>query len=169
MASETVEVLVEGGKATAAPPLGPALGPLGVNIGQVIAEINKKTGDFRGMNVPVKVTVDKETKVFTISIGTPPTADLIKKEAGVEKGAANPKTETVGNLSLEQVKKIAEMKTDNMNSFSIEKSMREVIGACDSMGVYIEGKRAKEIQKEIDAGLHSQWFKTKTQKHSKKR
>ncbi|HLC97711.1 MAG TPA: 50S ribosomal protein L11, partial [Candidatus Nanoarchaeia archaeon] len=93
MVLQTVEIMVEGGKATAAPPLGPALGPTGVNIGQVVMEINKKTADLKGMQVPVKVTVNTETKEFSIVIGTPPAAALIKKEAGIEKGASNPLTE----------------------------------------------------------------------------
>src|SRR3989344_4937513 len=91
MATQTVESLIEGGKATAAPPLGPALGPTGVNIGQVVSEINKKTADMKGMQVPVKVTIDTATKQFTIEIGTPPAAALIKKEAGVEKGTFDDK------------------------------------------------------------------------------
>jgi len=85
MVSQSVETLIMGGKASAAPPLGPALGPTGVNIGQVVAEINKKTADLAGMQVPVKVTVDTDTKEFTIEIGTPPVAALIKKEAGIKK------------------------------------------------------------------------------------
>ena len=93
MATQTVESLVPGGKATAAPPLGPALGPLGVNIGQIVADINKKTSMFNGMQVPVKVKVDMDTKKFEISVGTPPASSLVLKEAGVEKGSGNPKTD----------------------------------------------------------------------------
>jgi len=92
MAKQVVETMVEGGKATAAPPLGPALGPTGVNIGLVVAEINKKTADMKGMQVPVKVTVDTATKSFDIEIGTPPASALIKKEAGIEKGSGKPNT-----------------------------------------------------------------------------
>lgn len=161
-----ISVMVDAGKATPAAPLGPALGPLGVNIVQVVAQINERTKAFAGMKVPVKILVDSKKNV-EIEVGTPPTSSIIKKELGLEKGAANPKTEQKGNLSFEQVKKIAEMKTDSMNSTDLEKSMREVIGACDSMGVFIEGKRAKEIQAEIDDGKHAQWFKTMTQKHVK--
>ena len=97
-----IKVLVEGGKATAAPPLGPALGPAGVNIGQVVAEINKKTADFKGMKVPVKVTV-KGDKSFTISVGTPPVSALVKKAAGIEKGASNPLADKVDDLKVEQI------------------------------------------------------------------
>src|SRR3990167_7260777 len=114
MAKETVDALVDGGKATAGPPLGPALGPLGVNIGQVISEINKKTADFKGMKVPVAVTVDKSDKSFTISIGTPPSSQLIKKEAGLEKGAANPLLDKLADLKIEQIIKISKMKQDSL-------------------------------------------------------
>ena len=110
MPTQTVETLVEGGRATAAPPLGPALGPLGVNIGQVVAEINKKTGVFNGMQVPVKVRVDTETKSFEISVGTPPASGLIKKEANLEKASGKAKHEMVADILIEQIIKIAKMK-----------------------------------------------------------
>src|SRR3989338_6567360 len=106
MATQTVEALVAGGKATAAPPLGPALGPLGVNIGQVVAEINKKTSVFNGMQVPVKVIVNTDTKSFETSIGTPPAAALILKEAGIQKGSGNPKTDKVADVLIEQIIKV---------------------------------------------------------------
>jgi len=107
MPTQIVETLVNGGQATAAPPLGPALGPLGVNIGQVVQEINKKTAAFKGMQVPVKVNVDTDTKEFDISIGTPPASALIKKEAGIEKGSGNPKADKVADVLIEQIIKIA--------------------------------------------------------------
>ena len=81
--STIVEAMVEGGKATAGPPIGPALGPLGVNIGEVISSVNQKTQAFKGMKVPVKVIVDIESKEFEIQVGTPPVSQLIKKEIGV--------------------------------------------------------------------------------------
>ena len=80
MAKQTIEALVDGGKVSAGPPLGPALGPIGVNIGEVIAAINEKTRDMAGMKVPVKVIVDTETREFEVEVGTPPTSALIKKE-----------------------------------------------------------------------------------------
>ena len=106
MAKETIDQLVEGGKATAAPPLGPALGPMGVNIGEVVAEINKKTAEFKGMQVPVKIIVDTETKEFNITVGTPPASALIKKEAKIEKGSGNPKADKIADLLIEQIIKI---------------------------------------------------------------
>jgi len=154
MATETVEAMVAGGKASAAPPLGPALGPLGVNIGQVIIEINKKTESFAGMQVPIKVVVDKDTKEFSISVGTPPASALIKKEAGIEKGAGNPKLDKVADLAIEQIIKISKMKEDNLLGKDNFARVKEIIGSCDSMGVLVEGKQAREVIKEINEGKY---------------
>ncbi len=114
MSKETVESLVEGGKASAAPPLGPALGPLGVNIGEVVKVINEKTAGFKGMQVPIKVIVDTDTKEFEITVGTPPASALIKKEANIEKGSGNPKADKVADLLIEQIIKISKMKESDL-------------------------------------------------------
>ena len=152
MAKEKVEALVEGGKATAGPPLGPALGPMGVNIGQVIAEINKKTADFKGMKVPVTVTIDTETKAFEISIGTPPASALIKKEADVKKGASNPLTDKVADLKIEQIIKIAYMKQDSLLGKDNFSRVKEIIGTCQSMGIMVEGMPAHDAIEKVNAG-----------------
>lgn len=152
MAKQTVEVLIEGGKATAAPPLGPALGPTGVNIGQVVQDINKKTGDLKGMQVPVKVIVDTESKTYTIEIGTPPAAALIKKEAEIKKGAGNPLTEKVADLLIEQVIKIAKTKEDALLGATLKNKVREIVGTCQSMGILVEGMPAQEALKAIAEG-----------------
>jgi large subunit ribosomal protein L11 len=160
MPKETIEVYVEGGKATAAPPLGPALGPMGVNIGQVIAEINKKTADFRGMQVPVKVIVDSGSKTFEVTVGTPPASAMIKKEAGIEKGAGNPLADKVADLRIEQIIKIAKMKQDSLLGKDNFMRVKEIIGTCNSMGVMVEGKPANEAILDINAGK----FKEKIEK-----
>ena len=152
IAKQTVETLIQGGKASAAPPLGPALGQTGVNIGQVVAEINKKTADMAGMQVPVKVTVDTVAKTFTIEIGTPPAAALIKKEAGLEKGAANPLVDKVADLLIPQIIKIAKMKEDSLLGKTLKMKVKEIIGTCQSMGVMVEGMAAPEALAAIDAG-----------------
>ncbi len=158
MAKETVDVLIEGGKATAAPPLGPALGPLKVNIGQVVAEINKKTADFKGMQVPVTVTVDTDTKDFTITVGTPPASQLIKKEAGVKKGAGNPLTEKVADLTIEQVIKISNMKSDALLGKDVKQRCKEIMGTCQSMGVTVEGLFALDAIKALNEGKFDSKF-----------
>jgi large subunit ribosomal protein L11 len=152
MSKESVDVLIEGGKATAAPPLGPALGPLGVNIGQVVADINKKTESFKGMQVPVKVTVDSDTKEYSITVGTPPASALIKKEAGIQKGAGNPKTEKVADLSIVQLNKIATMKEDNLLGKDLKQKVKEIAGTCQSMGIMIEGRSAHDAIDAINKG-----------------
>lgn len=154
-----ISVLIEGGKATAAAPLGPALGPLGVNIGDVVSQINSQTKSFAGMKVPVDVIIDTATKKFEVKVGSPPMSALIRGEAQATKGAANPKTEQAGNLTIEQVQKIAEQKIDSLNSYKLKSAMKEVIGTCDSMGVYVEGKRAKETIKEFEAGAYNSRIK----------
>lgn len=159
MAKQSVESLVEGGKATAAPPLGPALGPLGVNIGQVVSEINKKTAEFKGMQVPIKVIVDTASKAFEITVGTPPASALIKKEANLEKGSGNPK-EMIADLKIEQIIKISKMKGDSLLGKNNFAKVKEICGTCDSMGVMVEGKRASESIKEINKGA----FKDKIEK-----
>ena len=161
MPKQTIESLVEGGKATAAPPLGPALGPLGVNIGQVVAEINKKTTEFKGMKVPVKVTVDSETKEFEISVGTPPTSALVKQEAKITKGSGNPLQDKVADLRIEQIIKIAKMKESALLGKTRKEKVLEIIGTCQSMGVMVQGVPAHDavnlvkegkFDKEIESG-----------------
>ena len=150
--AETIKALVEGGKASAGPPLGPALGPLGVNIMQIINTINDKTKQFDGMKVPVKVIVDPKTKNFEIEIGTPPASSLILKELGAEKGSGAPSTHKIGNITIEQAIKVAKMKQDNLLGKELKQKTKEVIGTCVSLGVTVEGKKPQEIQKAIDEG-----------------
>jgi len=154
--ADTVEVLVEGGRATPGQPLGPALGPLGVNIPKIVAEINNKTRAFDGMKVPVKIIIDSKTKDFEIKVGTPPTSSLITKELGVEKGSGSSKANKIGNLSIAQAIKIAQMKGDSLMGKDLKMKVLEVVGTCTSMGVTIEGMDSKVARSEILAGKFDQ-------------
>jgi large subunit ribosomal protein L11 len=149
---EKVEALVDGGKATPGPPLGPALGPMGVNIVQVINAINDKTRVFEGMKVPVKVLIDPGTKTFTIEVGTPPASALILKQIGVEKGSGNPRTTKIGDLSIEQAVTVAKQKGDALLGKNLKMKVKEIMGTCVSMGVTVEGMDPREAQKAVDAG-----------------
>jgi len=160
MTKEKIEQLVEGGKASAAPPLGPALGPMGVNIGEVVSEINKATAEFKGMQVPVTVTVDTDTKEFDIKVGTPPASALIKKEAGVAKGSGNPKQDKVADLLIEQIIKIAKMKQSDLLGKTIKERVKEVVGTCNSMGVMVEGVQAKDAIAKINEGQFDEEIKS---------
>lgn len=150
--AETIEALVDGGAASAGPPLGPALGPMGINIKAVIDKINEETKVFEGMKVPVKVQVDTTNKTFEIEVGTPPTSSLIMKELNIEKGSSTNRTEKVGNLSIEQVKKIVKMKSQSILGRTLQQSVKEVLGTCLSMGVTVENKDPRDIQQLIDQG-----------------
>ncbi|MBI2133514.1 50S ribosomal protein L11 [Candidatus Woesearchaeota archaeon] len=156
MAKQTVAALVEGGKATAGPPLGPALGPAGVNIGQVIAEINRKTASFKGMQVPIKVIVESSDKSFEVTVGTPPASALIVKEANIEKGSGNPLLDKVADLKIEQIIKIAKMKEDSLLGSSLREKVKQIVGTCNSMGILVEGKQASETIKDINSGIFDQ-------------
>ncbi len=152
-----IDVIVDGGKATAGPPLGPALGPLGINAGKVVADINSATKDFSGMKVPVKVVVDTVKKEYRVEVGTPPTAELIKKEAGIEKGAGT-REAPAGNITLEKLVKISKAKSNSLGK-SLKDTLKEVVGSCQSLGVTIEGKPPKTVLREIDSGAHDSLLK----------
>jgi large subunit ribosomal protein L11 len=152
--TKVVEALVNGGQATAGPPLGPALGPLGVNVLAIVTKINEITRDYSGMKVPVKVSVDTETKAFEVSVGTPTTSALLVSELGITKGSGTPNTQKIGDLSMEQVVKIAKMKSADVLGRDLKAAVSEVLGTGVSMGVTVEGKDPREIQKEIVEGKH---------------
>ena len=156
--AEKLEVLVDGGKATPGPPLGPTLGPLGVNVIQVVNAINEKTKAFVGMKVPVTLTIDSKTKAFEIKVGTPPTSALILKEIKVEKGSGSPKATKVGNLTVQQAIKISDMKKDSMLGKTKKERFKEVVGTCVSMGVTVDNKEPKQVIKEIEAGGYASVF-----------
>jgi len=147
-----VSVLVMGGEATAGAPLGPQLGPLGVNVLGIVNEINKITGDFKGMRVPVKIEVDQETKKFSVSVGTPTTSALVVKEAGVPKGSGKPNTDLVGNVTFDKVLSIAKVKMGDSYAKSIKSAVKEVVGSCVSMGIKVEDKDPREFMKEVESG-----------------
>lgn len=150
--AQTIKILVDAGKASAGPPLGPALGPTGVNVGQVVAKINEKTKDFTGMKVPVEVIIDPKTRSFEIKTGSPPVSQMIMKEIGAEKLSGNPKFQKVGNLAIEQVIKVANSKMDSLNCLSMKSAVKTVIGSCVSIGVLVEGMEPRDATKAVNDG-----------------
>ena len=150
-----VEALINGGQATAGPPLGPALGPLGVNVLAIVEKINEITKDYAGMKVPVKISVDTDNKEFEVTVGTPTTSALLVSELGVTKGSSVPNTEKIGDLKLEQIIRIAKMKSNDVLARDMKAAVNEILGTGASMGVTVEGKDPREIQKEIAEGKHN--------------
>jgi len=149
---KSISALVSGGEASAGPPLGPALGPMGINVLQVVNTINEKTKEFHGMKVPVKVDVDPDTKKFNVEVGVPPTTALIAKEANISKGSGTAGKDFVGNISMEAIVKIAKMKIDISYATSLKSSVKEIIGSCVSSGIKVENKPAREIYPDLIAG-----------------
>ena len=141
-----------GGKASPGPPIGPALGPLGINIKAVVDDINAQTASYNGMQVPVKVIVDDKKNV-TLEVGIPPASALVLIEAGIEKGSSG--EETVGNITVAQAIKIAKMKRQSSLSYELKNTVKEVLGTCLSMGVTVDEKPARDVQKAIDAGEYA--------------
>ncbi|MCD4759517.1 50S ribosomal protein L11 [archaeon] len=160
MSKEKVEVMVEGGKASAGPAMGQAFGPLGVNIQEILEEINKKTADFKGMKVPVTVTVETDDKSFALEIGTPPVSELIKKEIGLQKGSGLQKLKKSGNVAMEQIIKVARMKMDSMLVKDLKASVKSIIGSCGTLGLLIEGKIPVEINEDLDSGKYDEMIKS---------
>lgn len=152
-----VEALVSGGKASPGPPLGPALGVAGLNVKAVVDKINEETKVFSGMQVPVKIIIG-DKKQYTIHVGTPPTSSLIKKELKIELGSASPNEKFVGNLSIKQVVNIARMKKNDSLSKNTKNAVKEIIGACQSMGVAIDDMKPKEAIAAINIGKFDSEF-----------
>ncbi|PSQ19264.1 50S ribosomal protein L11 [Halobacteriales archaeon QS_8_69_26] len=153
----TIEVLVPGGQADPGPPLGPELGPTPVNVQDVVNEINDQTAAFDGTEVPVTVEWEDDGS-FTIDVGVPPTASLVKDEAGFETGSGKPHEEFVADLTVEQVKQIAEQKHPDLLSYDLKNAAKEVVGTCTSLGVTIEGNNPREFKERIDEGEYDDVF-----------
>ncbi len=153
--AETIEVLVPGGQANPGPPLGPELGPTPVDVQEVVNEINEQTAAFDGTEVPVTVEYEEDGS-FTIDVGVPPTAELIKDEAGFETGSGEPQENFVADLSIDQLKSIAEQKQSDLLAYDTKNAAKEVAGTCVSLGVTIEGDNAREFKRKVDAGEYDE-------------
>jgi len=149
---QTISSLVTGGEATAGPPLGPSLGPMGVNILQVISAIYEQTKEFKGMKIPVSVSVDSDTKKWEIEVGIPSASALLLKEAGIQKGSGTSGTEWVGEVSADMIAKIAKVKLETSYASSLKSVAKQIVGTCVSLGIKVEGKTPKEFTAEINEG-----------------
>ncbi|MFB6212954.1 MAG: 50S ribosomal protein L11 [Candidatus Nanohaloarchaea archaeon] len=157
MSEETIELLVEGGQASAGPPLGPSLAPVqGIDVGEIVNAINEATADFEGMEVPVEVIVDEESGKFEIEVGKPPAAALIKDELGIESGSGEPNRNKVTDMEFSTACKIARMKASDLNAMELRGAVKEILGSAQSMGVTVDGKDAYDVLQEIDSGKYDQ-------------
>ena len=132
-----IKLQASGGQATPAPPIGPALGQHGVNIGQFVSQFNERTKDLNGMTVPVVINVYAD-KSFDFVVKSPPAAVLLKQEAGLAKGSGEPNKEKVGKVTKAQIRKITETKYNDLNAYSMEQADKIIEGTARSMGIEVE-------------------------------
>jgi len=156
-----VKLLVEGGKMTPGPAVAQQLGPMGLNLGQIISDVNEKTSGFKGINVPVVLDIDVKTKTVSITVLSPPTSELLKKELGIEKGSGARLKTRVGNLAFEQVISVALQKHENMLSHDFVSSVKSVLGTCQSMGMLVDSHEIKEVMKDFNEGVYDAMIKAK--------
>ena len=165
-----IKLLVEGGKLSPGPSLSQKLGPIGLNINQVIQKVNEATNEFKGLKVPVELDINTSTKEFDVKVFSPPVSELLKKELGIEKGSGAHKKMQVANASIEQIISVAKTKLPDLLSKNLKLALKTVVGTCVSLGILIENKSAVEIEKEIDEGKYDkeiQEEKTETSQEKK--
>lgn len=152
----TVNALVTGGKASGGPPIGPAVGPTGINIKDVVDAVNEKTQAFQGLTVPVRIVCDPATKKFEIFVETPSTSSLLLKEAGLSMGSENVAEEKVADITIEQAINVAKSKREKFLDKTLKFSIKTVLGTALSIGFTIEGEDPRVIQKRIDSGEYDE-------------
>jgi large subunit ribosomal protein L11 len=165
-----IKLLTEGGNLTPGQALSQKLGPLGMNVNQIIEGVNKETSDFKGLKVPVELDIDPSTKEFSVKVFSPPASELMKKEIGIEKGSGAQKKIKAANASIEQVIAVAKSKYPNMLSRDLKAAVKTIVGTCGSLGILIENKTSLEVQEEINEGKYDkeiQEEKTETSEEKK--
>lgn len=151
-----IKLLVEGGNMSPGPAVAQQLGPMGINMGQVISDVNSATSEFKGVTVPVHLDVDPKTKEVKIKVLSPPTSELIKKELKLEKASGARLKQKVGNLAIEQVISVSKAKHNSLLSNEFISTVKSVIGTCQALGVLIENKEPKEVLEEIGEGKYKE-------------
>jgi len=152
-----VKLMVDGGSMKPGPAIAQKIGPLGLNMGKIIQDVNTATKNFAGLKVPVILDINTKTKTFKVEVSSPPTSGLLKKDLGIEKGTGDSKKIKVGNISIEQIIKIAKTKTALEKN--LKSSVKTILGSCVSLGILVENRDAKEIEKEVNKGIYDKEIK----------
>jgi len=147
-----IKLLIDGGSMTPGPAVAQQLGPMGINMGKVISDVNEATKEFKGMKVPVELDVDEKTKEFTVQTSSPPTSELLKKELKLEKGTADHKNEKVGNASIEDIIKVAKVKFSSMLEKEFKSAIKSILGTCASIGIFVENQEPNELIEKVAEG-----------------
>lgn len=164
-----IKLLIDGGSMKPGPAIAQQLGPLGINMGKVISDVNLATADFKGMKVPIELNINEKTKSFKIKTFSPPTSELLKKELNLEKGTADHKKVKVGNASIEDVIKVTKIKFPDMLQKEFKSAVKSVLGTCKSIGILVENQEANDLTKDIvsgkfDSEIKSQKIETSPEK-----
>ena len=147
-----INFLIDGGNMKPGPAIAQQLGPMNINIGKVISEINESTKSFKGTKVPVELDIDDKTKNFTINISSPPTSELLKKELNIEKGTNKNKELKVANASIGDIIKVAKIKFPNMLDKNLKSTVKSILGTCASIGILVENKNPLELVDLVSKG-----------------
>ncbi len=149
-----IKILAEGGKMKPGPALSQKLGPLGMNMGDIISKVNEATQEMKGLKVPVEININPETKDFSVQVFSPPVSELLKKELGIEKGSGEQSKIQVANASIEQIISVSKTKFQNLLARNLKEAVKSVAGTCVSLGILIESKSPQEIIQEINQGKY---------------
>lgn len=154
-----IKLIVDGGAMKPGPTIAQQLGPKGINIGKVIEDINKATSGFKGVKVPVELDVNEKTKKYEIKVSSPPVAELLKKELGLEKGSGEAGKIKISNAGIENIISIAQTKLPNMLARDLKNAVKLVLGSCVSLGILVENKSPVEVIAEVNAGKYDNEIK----------
>ena len=154
-----IKLIVEGGEMKPGPAVSQQLGPMGINLGKVIADVNKETAGFKGVKVPVEIDVDAKTKHYTIQVFSPPMAEMVKKELGLESGSGEAGKTYVGNIAFENLIGIAKNKLNSLPARNLKSAVSMAVGTCVSMGVLIDSKNAVQVARELSEGVYDKEIK----------
>ncbi len=154
-----IKLIVDGGAMKPGPTIAQQLGPKGINIGKVIDDINKATVNFKGVKVPVELDVNEKSKTYEIKVFSPPVAELLKKELGLEKGSGQAGKIKIANAGIEHIINIAQTKLPNMLARDLKNAVKLVLGSCVSLGILVENKSPVEVIAEVNAGRYDSEIK----------
>ena len=150
----TVTLKVKGGQASPAPPLGPAIEQLGLDVKEVVEKINKLTEKFKGFEVKVKIVVDEETKEYDIEVRGPTTTELLLKAVGADRPSGDPMHQKIGDLPFEKIVEIAILKKHDMLAKTLKAAVKTVLGSARSIGITVDGKDPKQVTREVEEGVY---------------
>lgn len=164
-----IKLLVEGGEMKPGPALSQRIGPLGLNLGKIISDVNRATASFKGIKVPVVLDVNTKTKEVAVKVLTPPISELLKKEFSLQKGSPQPNNIKVANAAIEHLIKVAKIKQQDMLVGDFKAAVKSVVGSCVSLGVLVESKDPKTVMEDIDKGVYDNEIKKGVEEPSKEK